>query len=71
MTAAADAFVLAGADVFEVEVVELEVLLQAVATRPRLSVAVRIAARCLGPTVLPLLEGSLPLHGPLEFPLER
>jgi hypothetical protein len=62
---------LTGADVFEVEVVELDVLLQAVAARPRPSVAVRIAARCLGPTVLPLLEGPSPSMVRWKFPLER
>ena len=61
VAALAAAFGVADAVVVEVEVVELDVLLlQAVATSPRLSVAVTIAARCRGPTVLPLLEGPCP-----------
>jgi hypothetical protein len=61
---------LADAGGAETELVELDALLQAVATRPRPAAAVRIAARCLRPTVLPLLEGLRP-PGPLEFPPEN
>ena len=53
-------FALEVAGCLGVEVVELDVLLHAVVTRPRPSMAVRTAARCRGPTVLPSLEGPRP-----------
>jgi hypothetical protein len=51
---------LADAGVAGTVVVELDALLQAVATKPRPAAAVRIAARRLKPTVLPLPEGPRP-----------